>query len=162
MITFSAGEIFKMAQDIEADGARFYRKAAEHAAGQDCRGVLRRLADMEEEHEQAFIAMSSELTARDKEMEGYDPDGEAAMYLRAMVEGKVFSPAAGAAAKLTGKETADEILRTAVELEKDSILFYLGMKDMVTSRSGKKTLEKIIGEEMDHISTLCKEMESRG
>ena len=49
MITFSAGEIFKMAQDIEADGARFYRKAAEHAAGQDCRGVLLRLADMEEE-----------------------------------------------------------------------------------------------------------------
>ena len=55
---------------------------------------------------------------------------------------------------LTGDETLEEILRIAVGLEKDSILFYLGLKDMITQQSGKDRIGEIIKEERRHVFQL--------
>jgi rubrerythrin len=50
-----------------------------------------------------------------------------------------------------------EILKSAIEAEKDSIVFYLGMKEGVPEKLGKGRLEAIIKEEMGHIRVLSKE-----
>jgi rubrerythrin len=42
----------------------------------------------------------------------------------------------------------------AVELEKQAILFYLGIKDMVPERLGKDMVERIIKEEQSHVVML--------
>jgi len=42
--------------------------------------------------------------------------------------------------------------------EKDSIVFYLGIKEMVPEKYGKDKLDKIIKEEMGHIKLLSKEL----
>ena len=52
----------------------------------------------------------------------------------------------------------EEILKTAITAEKDSIVFYLGMKDVVPTHLGKEKLDDIIKEEMGHISLLSKEL----
>ena len=49
---------------------------------------------------------------------------------------------------------AIEILKEAVAAEKDSIAFYLGMKDLVPERLGKEKIDVIIKEEMNHIKIL--------
>ena len=60
--------------------------------------------------------------------------------------------------QLTGQETLEEILHTAIQLEQDSILFYLGIRDSVSETAGKKKVDTIITEEMGHISTLRRQL----
>ena len=47
-----------------------------------------------------------------------------------------------------------EILKAAIMAEKDSIVFYLGMKEMVPEGLGKAKIDIIIKEEMGHIKLL--------
>jgi rubrerythrin len=51
-----------------------------------------------------------------------------------------------------------EILKSAITAEKDSIVFYLGMKDVVPAHLGQRKLDGIIKEEMSHIRLLSKEL----
>ncbi|MBW1821931.1 MAG: rubrerythrin, partial [Deltaproteobacteria bacterium] len=50
--------------------------------------------------------------------------------------------------------TMEKILREAILAEKDSIVFYLGMKEMVPENFGKTKIDAIIKEEMAHIKLL--------
>jgi rubrerythrin len=50
------------------------------------------------------------------------------------------------------------ILKEAITAEKDSIVFYLGMKELVPETLGKKRIDAIIKEEMSHIKLLSKEL----
>ena len=159
-IIFNADEIFELAEQIERNGARFYRRAAEGADDSHERQTLLDLAKMEDDHEKAFSAMRAELTDAEQRSTVFDPDGQATQYLRAMVDGRVFDVKADPSKNLTGEETMDEILRTAIGLEKDSIVFYLGMKEMVPARVGKDRIGDIIKEEMDHIVTLSRKLAS--
>ncbi len=47
------------------------------------------------------------------------------------------------------------ILGAAIQAEKDSIAFYLGMKEMISVKSGKAKIDDIIKEEMNHIRLLA-------
>ena len=71
MINFDADEIFEMAEQIEHNGAKFYRKAAEPIAGGN-RDLLLRLAVMEDEHERTFAGMRGEMS--DAEKAPFTPD----------------------------------------------------------------------------------------
>ncbi|EMR75129.1 hypothetical protein MBGDF03_01255, partial [Thermoplasmatales archaeon SCGC AB-540-F20] len=52
--------------------------------------------------------------------------------LRALAETRVFYEK-----KIDHQASFEEILKTAITAEKDSIVFYLGMKDVVPATSGK-------------------------
>jgi len=153
-IAFNVDEIFEMAEEIERNGARFYREAAAHAPDETSKKMLLDLGVMEEGHEQTFSQMRKELKAADKEPTTYDPDNQVAQYLRTMAdfhgtEGKV-SPTE----KLTGKESIEEVLKIAMQAEKNSIAFYVGIKDLVPGAPAKSKVNAIIMEEMMHVSTL--------
>ncbi len=153
-ITFNADEIFEMAEQIERNGAKFYREAAGNASDADVKKLLLDMAAMEDGHEQTFAQMRKELSAEDKASNVFDPDNEAAQYLQTMAdfhgtEGKVSDTE-----KLTGNETLAEILRIALQAEKNSIAFYVGIKDMLVTKSGKQKIQAIIIEEMAHVVTI--------
>ena len=76
------------------------------------------------------------------------------MYLKAMADGYVFDVKKDPAAQLTGKESAKDILTEAIGKEKDSIVFYLGLKEFAPESLGKDKIEGIIKEEMRHIGYL--------
>ncbi len=50
------------------------------------------------------------------------------------------------------------ILKAAILAEKDAIVFYLGMKDLVPDTLGKDKLDEIIKQEPGHIRILSKEL----
>ena len=50
--------------------------------------------------------------------------------------------------------SAQEVLKEAIVAEKESIVFYLGMQDMVPDEAGKAKLNGIIREEMKHIQII--------
>ena len=155
MINFNADEIFEMAEQIERNGAKFYRKAAEPAAGPS-RDLLLRLAAMEDDHQKTFAAMRAELSAGEQQILTADPDNTAALYLQAMADGKVF--AADPSQALSGKEPMADILDTAIGLEKDSIVFYESMKDVVAGAAGKDRMDAIISQEIGHIVDLTEQL----
>ena len=157
-ISFNADEIFEMAEQIERHGARFYRRAAEGVMDPQNRQLLLHLATTEDEHEKVFTSMRADLAAGEREATVFDPDGQAAHYLRAMADEHVFDVKADPTTQFTGKETMEDILQTAMGMEKDSIVFYLGMKDLVPERLGKERIDDIIKEEMDHLASLSREL----
>jgi rubrerythrin len=162
MITFNADEVFEMAEQIERNGAAYYRKAAENFRGLDLSKVLLDLAAMEDDHERTFRAMRLELPPKLRTQDKFDPTGEGALYLHAMVHGKVFEPKADPARKLAMAEKPDDILRTAIEMEKNSIVFYLTVKKMVRMAAGQVRIDEIIEQEMGHIATLSRQLATVG
>ena len=151
-IDFNADEVFEIAEQIERNGAKFYRNVAEKIADTNKRQLLTDLAEMEDEHEQTFKSLRSELSLDEKIQTTFDPEGQSESYLRALADTRVFYE------KEVDTTSLEEILKSAITAEKDSIVFYLGMKDVVPAHLGGQKLDDIIKEEMGHISLLSKEL----
>ena len=151
---FNADEIFEMAEQMERNGAAFYRNAADSISDEKNKHMLLHLADMEVEHEKTFVEMRNALTDQEKATRIFDPEGEALLYLRALIDTRVFFQ------KEIDTTSMKEILKEALLAEKDAIVFYLGMKDMVPEKLGKSHLENIIREEMEHIKLIGRKLAS--
>ena len=149
---FSADDIFEMAEQMERNGAKFYRTAAENAADTSAKELLIGLAAMEDEHEKTFAALRAELSENEKAATVFDPEGESSHYLRALADTRIFFE------KEIDVSSMKDILKAAIEAEKDAIVFYLGMKDLVPGKLGKDKMDIIIKEEMGHIKILSKEL----
>ncbi|MCF7958434.1 MAG: ferritin family protein [Phycisphaerae bacterium] len=159
-ITFNADEIFVMAEQIERNGVKFYLKAAKGSSDKAMKKEFQELAAMEVDHEKTFAALRAEFADREKESDIYDPNNEAQMYLQAMADGEVFDLQADPSERLTGDQTVQEILKIAMGLEKDSIVFYLGLEDLVSVKSGKDKVREIIKQEMSHITLLNEKLKA--
>ena len=149
---FSADEIFEMAEQMERNGQQFYNTAAASVQGDEHKTLLLELAGMEVDHEKTFKAMRNELSQSEKETNVFDPEGEAALYLKALVDTRVFFQ------KEMDVSSMEKILKAAIEAEKDSIVFYLGMKNAVPEELGRGRLDDIIKEEMGHVRLLGREL----
>jgi rubrerythrin len=151
---FNADEILEMAEQIERNGAKFYRAAARKIT--TVKQSLLELASMEDEHLRTFMAMRAQLSEGEQEPLVFDPDGQAQMYLQVMADRHVFDVKTDPVEQLTDKETARDILRMAIGYEKDSIVFYTGLKECVSRKAGKDKVEAIIAEEMGHVRKIAK------
>jgi len=149
---FNMNEILEMAEQIERNGAAFYRKAAEGISDSQNRELLLELAQMEDEHEKTFASLRAQLSEVEKTSALFDPEGETVFYLRALADTRVFFE------KKTDTASLEEILKEALTAEKDSIVFYLGMKELVPEKYGKEKIDSIIKEEMGHIKLLGKKL----
>ena len=154
-ITFSMDEIFAMAERIERNGVSFYRKAAQGVSDAKLKRIFEELIEMELDHEKTFAAMRAELVGSEQLPSVFDPDDEVGMYLQTIADGRVFDITADFSEKLTGRETPQNILNTAIGLEKDSIIFYLGLEEYIPPKAGRDKIRAIIKEEMGHITLLA-------
>lgn len=149
---FNVDDVLEMAVQIEKNGSVFYRNAADKVADEDARAFLLDLAAMEDTHLTTFEAMKAQLTDADRQSTVFDPTGEAAQYLKALADTRVFFE------KEIDLTSLKEILKSAITAEKDSIVFYLGMKDMVPDSHGQSKIDAIIKEEMLHIKILSRRL----
>ncbi len=154
--TFNIDEILQMAEQIERNGAIFYRRAAEVATDEGVRSTLLMLASMEDDHESLFATMQGTL---DNGAGGdWDLDGQAAGYLNAVAAGHVFDLNTDPAESLAAHPTAREILLQAIGREKDAIAFFIGLKSSMPASWGLDRLDEIITEELSHIALLSDEI----
>lgn len=139
---YSQEEALQLAVRIEDRGADFYRAAAAGSQDPETAALFIKLAEYEVEHGKYFLSL---LDAKFPDFEPSQLAGE----LFALADAAVFPekpedvPAAPAAA-----------LRLAIGFEKDSVLFYLGLKEAVNDPAGSEGVGRIIREEMSHISAL--------
>ncbi len=154
MYDFNADDIFEIAEQLERNGAKFYRTAAGAVDNPGSKDFLLKLAAMEEDHEKTFAGIRSSLTANEKADTVFDPEGEATHYLKALADTRVFFE------KEMDTSSMEAILKDAVVAEKDSIVFYVGMRDAVPENMGRGRLDDIIKEEMRHIQLLSRELKA--
>ncbi len=107
---------------------------------------------MEDEHEKTFADLRAGLSKKEKAATVFDPEGETTLYLHALADTRVFFE------KNIDPSSIKDILKEAISAEKDSIVFYLGMKEIVPEKLGKAKIDAIIREEMTHIKLLSKEL----
>lgn len=155
-IPFNADEVFEMAREIERNGAKFYRASAKIFPQMS--KMLLELAAMEDEHEKTFHAMQAELSGTEVDPPVFDPDGQAEMYLRVMADNHVFDIKTKPAELLNKQKSPKDVLLMAVGMEKDSIAFYVGLRESVSQKAGKDKIDAIIRQEYSHIVTLSEKL----
>ncbi len=154
-IELNADEVFKMAEQIEKEGRDFYRQAASALAGANptAARVLLELAEMEAEHVLTFSAMKTKLSQVKSDQAAFDAEG-----LSTIWPGVVEMFTAGVREDLTklfsGQNASEQVLRKSIEFEKETLIFYVGVKEMLSNPDDKRKIDEIIKEELGHIIRL--------
>lgn len=153
---FNLHELFEMARRIEHNGVRFYHHLANISVDPGRQQTFAELAAMEHQHEQTFVEMQDNLAKAAKRQQTlHRSDSQQAQYLWAWVDKHVFDTSADPVAKLQGNETTKELLQVAIGLEKDSIVFYQGLRESLPGKDAQAGVGAIIAEEMQHIARLA-------
>ena len=155
--TLTPIEVLDIAQQIERNGVAFYEKAIELFDKPTPRVIFHTLAQRELEHEKIFAEMKEGLIGRGI---GAVDETEAGGSLssKSMAGLAVFGISRNPAEQLTGKETVAEIIRLAIENEKNSVVFYTGLKDFVADEVSERTIAGIMREEMRHVRMLSESL----
>ena len=157
-LELNAEEILEVACQIERNGAAFYRRAATLVNDEDAKKLLNELAELEDEHEIVFETLRADPMFL-SEILG-DPESDNCKYLRALAKGRIFSGAENPADRLTGDVRVEQVIKTALELEIASIVFYQGIRELITADSKGGKLDAIITEERRHVIILSEALTS--
>ena len=158
-IVYNANEIIRIGVEIEKNGLAFYRQAATLAAGDaDMERLFSDLAGWEETHVALFESFRRELPKTILEEDAYDQDEEMARYLKAAADSHVFHVSHNIAELAKGCRNVVEALNLALRFEKDSVVVYTTMKELVPPALGNDAIERLIREELMHISFISNQL----
>jgi rubrerythrin len=149
-VFFSGSELLEIAMGIERNGIAFYQAVADKTKDRDAKGIYNYLAGEEKKHLDTFRGMSDSL-AQVKPPETYTE--EYMLYLKALVDSAVFSNVTEAQQKAGKVSGQIEAIDTGIQAEKDSILFYTELQNLVRERDRKVVLS-ILDEEKKHLRQL--------
>ena len=155
-IQFNAESIFEIGVQIEKNGRAFYLEAAENVSEESIKSLLTELADWEEEHIELFEKLKTELPDTMREDNLFDPENEFYAYLEAAANSHVFVASTNVSQLVAGCGSPAEIFDLALRFEKDSVVYYTTMKKVVADHLGQGKIDKLINEELQHISILNK------
>ena len=152
MAVFTAAEALEMAMEIEKNGEVFYKAAAEKSGDAEIKELFDDLAAQEQMHFLVFKKMlggvgSAPALAGDE----YD---QYQAYMQAALDNALFAgedKALALAEKAVDRETA---VRAALGFEKDTMLFFYDLREMVGD-SDKETVSGVIREERKHVRRLA-------
>jgi len=158
-IIFNADEALAMAEQIERNGRKFYIRAAEIAVDSKVNKLLTELAEWEKGHEELYASMRKELDEGEKRATTFDPYGDAELYLQAMADTHVFNVTQDPTSLLSEDKSPAQILETALTFERDSILFFTALAEVVPERLGTDKVDRIVKEEVGHVTHLKRQMQ---
>jgi rubrerythrin len=149
-----ANEVFEIAELIEKNGATFYRTAAKNAEYKEAKSLLLRLARKENDHKKHIELLKEQYASEHNDFRAYHDDPDSIRYLHAIADSHVFNIEDPVTKHLTGSEPLDKILLTALNFEKDTIVYFLGLKNIIKEEMSRSQVDKIIYEEVGHIGEL--------
>jgi rubrerythrin len=149
-VFFSGSELLEIAIGIEKNGMAFYQALADKTGNRDVKNIYNYLAGEEKKHLDTFQGMSDSL-GQAKPPETYTE--EYMLYLKSLVDSAVFSSITEARQKAGKVFNEIEALNAGIQAEKDSILFYTELQNLVRERDRKVVLN-ILDEEKKHLHQL--------
>jgi rubrerythrin len=153
-VTYNAREIYQIGVEIERNGQQFYRTAAERAEDSDSKASFEELANWEKSHVALFERLMEELPADAGESSIVDPDSDVQRYLKAAADSHVFLVNRDVVAMIDRCKDVGDVLRMALQFEKDSVVLYTSMKALVPEGLGANEIDKLIEEELSHVALL--------
>jgi rubrerythrin len=147
---FSGSELLEIAIGIERNGMAFYQALAGKTGNRDVKDIYNHLAGEEKKHLDIFQGMSDSL-GQAKPPENYTE--EYMLYLKSLVDNTVFSNITEAQQKADKVFNKIEALDTGIRAEKDSILFYTELQNLV-KEPDRKIVLNILDEEKKHLRQL--------
>ena len=145
---FSGRDLINIAIDIERRGIMFYDIMAKSTDNEVARAVFEELVEMERDHITVFEDM----------LGGYDgqeaPSQEYSEYLRALLDAAVFTDDLITSEMAAQADSDVNALELAITAEKDSILFYYELRDILPKPS-LPVINRIITEEKSHLRQLA-------
>jgi rubrerythrin len=147
-VMYSGNELINLAIAIERRGITFYDIMAKSTDDELARAVFEALVEMERQHIVIFEDMSSEdITAEP----GSGP--EISNYLKSLIDDAVFTDDMITSEMATQADSDIKALELAISAEKDSILFYYEMIDLMPEKT-LTLIKRIIAEEKSHLQQL--------
>ena len=156
---FTADEVFQIAEMLERNGAAFYSRVAASAGNEKCRKLLSDLARMEDEHAQTFATMYEQFTGKPLDIENVGRNGPE---LCAIADRYVFGIKTNPGDVLSGEADIADILNAAIKAEKNAVVFYLWIKQSVDGIRGLSQIDRIVREEMRHVTDLSAQLAALG
>jgi len=145
---FSLRDIIDIAVQIERNGERVYRRAAGKIEDPSLRSMLQWLADEETRHAKWFEALIDKVPES-----GNFPEQEkmGRALLQNAVDAQSFSLED---ADISSLAKIEDLLKLAIEFEKDTALFYGMIQPLIEDQETLKQLHTIIQEEKNHARRL--------
>ena len=158
---FDVHGVLQIAENVQRKGSRFYLLAAERFVDLQCSDLCRQLASWRTAEEGIVGRRKGQITQQADTLRTAGKRDYISTHPFVMAGLEAFANSAGKWARLTGRESADEILKTAIMRAEDAIAFYRGLKDFVHDPAGVEALDIIIDEEKIHINALIERLTSQ-
>jgi len=152
---FNANEIFNIGVQIEKNGKEFYLEAQKRTSDPFLKKMFAQLAVWEGNHAELFEQLRANIPTNANSQIEYDPDNMIHLYLKAVADNKLFVNQDYA---IDSCETQLEILKKALNFERESVVLYSSMKELVPQNLGKDEIDKLVIEELKHVGQLTKEI----
>jgi rubrerythrin len=142
---FTLKEIYDLGVQIERNGEKFYRDALKQPWTAPMASMLRMLAEEEVRHVDFFSQKKEALGQMDEEPELEMMGRE---MLMEVLGDQTFSLKEADFSKI---KTTEQLRRTAIEFEKDTILFYEMIRSFIMEEETQAQVDAIIEEENRHV-----------
>ena len=153
----TAYEVLEMAERMERNAAKFYRKAAGMCDDPRICRLFSELARWENRHVQVFAEMKEHLSERMWELGHFESDRVDVS--QAWTRPAVFGDHDVPSQEMVGGQTKADILRMALQKEKDAIAYYTSLSEFVLGEGNVEMIENIIREEDRHVRILTQSLE---
>jgi rubrerythrin len=149
-IVFSGNELLNIAISIERRGMTFYDIMAKSTDNEVAQAVFEALVEMERTHISIFEDMMDEI---DSSPTLESPSPEDSGYVQTLIDEAVFTDDMITSEMATQADSDIKALELAISAEKDSILFYYEMKELMPKQT-VPVIERVILEEKSHLQQL--------
>ena len=153
-IILSADKIFEIAEKIEIKGASFYRNAAEKMDAPRKRQLLIELAIMEDGHAADFAEIRRTIQVLDEGLPTIPESALLSPFLQSMTRLLISDLDTSREESKIKFDSIKDILLTAIGMEKDSIIFYLAIKDAIPTGPERNKIDVILAQEKEHLTLL--------
>ena len=152
MSIFKASDAIEMALEIETRGEAFYRAVAKKAQTPEIKALFEDLAEQEVLHHKTFARLSKTQWAQplmpDDQWDQY------LTYMQATIQNAFFAGEDKSLALAEQAGDEKEAIRMAMGFEKETLLFFYDLREMV-SEADAKTVKIIVDEEKAHLRRLA-------
>ena len=146
--------LLNMAAKVEHATAGFYFQISKNVTDEEAFLVLQKMATNELEHEDFFSDLRLTYENRIKTPIQATTWQSISKYASAVQDSRIFDFDFILNHVVTGSEETGDVIRMAIGFEKDSIVFYAGLANIIEDNEMNKLLKEIIREEFNHLSTL--------
>ena len=157
-VVFEGAELVKFAIQLETNGYDFYRESSAKLTAAPSKALFDSLARQELEHKATFERLF-ENTGQPSIFETYP--GEYDLYLKAYADSYVFTVKRMKDVLAKSRLDEKEAIQFGIDSEKESILYYTGIKEAVR-QPDRSVIDRILVEERKHFVQLVRLLQDLG